>query len=85
MANSIVLSVLPALGRDFKYQVLKYREFGISINTQPKTKCPMLPGFIVNQRFLSNTLKILKIFGETPKIFALLKIFSDQRFLVKDF
>ncbi len=38
-----------------------------------------------NQRFLVNALKILKIFGETPKIFALLKIFSDQRFFVKDF
>ncbi len=32
----------------------------------------LLPGFIVNQRFLVNTLKIL--------IFAWLKIFSDQRF-----
>ncbi len=35
----------------------------------------MLPGFIVNQRFLVNTLKILKIFGETKVEQQSLKIF----------
>ncbi len=43
----------------------------ISFGGSPKKKIPskVLPGFIVNQRFLVYTLKILKIFGEEPKIF----------------
>ena len=45
----------------------------------------LLPGFVVNQRLVVDSLLFLKIFGGTLIIFGPPKIFSVQRIVVQRF